>query len=132
MIRDWAMNSLYTDNGLADINSSLLEVGIQENASAVTNEHDWQNELDTELFQGYSPALLTFASVCCIIYMMVGVPGNLITIIALFRCKKVSGINYDSITRFSCTKEGNKIFAVLYALTYNALYYIISSIYSHL
>ncbi|XP_025410048.1 uncharacterized protein LOC112683301 isoform X2 [Sipha flava] len=89
MIRDWAMNSFNTDNSLSDINNSLLEVHLQKNTSAITNEHDWQNELNTELFQGYSPALLTFASVCCIIYMMVGVPGNLITIIALFRCKKV-------------------------------------------
>lgn len=93
MIRDWAMNPFYTVNGLPDINSSLLEVNLQKNASEITK--DWQNELKTELFHGYSPTLLTFASVCCIIYMMVGVPGNLITIIALFRCKKVSGFNYE-------------------------------------
>ncbi|CAD7086622.1 unnamed protein product [Hermetia illucens] len=42
-----------------------------------------------ELFHGYSPALLTFASAACICFMLVGVPGNLITIIALARCKKV-------------------------------------------
>jgi hypothetical protein len=42
-----------------------------------------------ELFQGYSSALLHFASACCIIFILVGIPGNLITIIALFRCKKV-------------------------------------------
>jgi hypothetical protein len=42
-----------------------------------------------ELFHGYSAALLHFASACCIIFILVGIPGNLITIIALFRCKKV-------------------------------------------
>jgi len=91
MIRDWAMHWFYTKNGLTDKNRSVLDVYRQENVSEVANIHDWQNELETELFQGYSPALLTFASICCVVYMMVGVPGNLITIIALFRCKKVSG-----------------------------------------
>jgi len=57
---------------------------------AAVNTHEWLNDLDVVMFQGSSPALLTFASVCCVVYMMVGVPGNLITIIALFRCKKVS------------------------------------------
>lgn len=43
-----------------------------------------------ELFQGYPSALLHFASATCIVFILVGVPGNLITIIALARCKKVS------------------------------------------
>jgi len=90
MIKDWAMHWFYTNNGLTDKNRSLLDVHHQQNVSEGANNHDWQNELETELFQGYSPALLTFASICCVVYMMVGVPGNLITIIALFRCKKVS------------------------------------------
>lgn len=42
-----------------------------------------------QLFQGYSTGLLTFASVVCYLFMLVGIPGNLITIIALARCKKV-------------------------------------------
>lgn len=105
MIRDWAMNLLFTDNyGLKDANSSLLKVvDPRGNASAVTNEVDWHEALGKDLFKGYSPALLTFASVCCVIYMMVGVPGNLITIIALFRCKKVSGIN---CLFFECKVKG--------------------------
>lgn len=44
---------------------------------------------DVQLFQGYSTTLLRFASICCVLFMFVGIPGNLITIIALFRCKKV-------------------------------------------
>jgi hypothetical protein len=46
-------------------------------------------ESGEELFRGYSASLLHFASACCVIFMLVGIPGNLITIIALFRCKKV-------------------------------------------
>lgn len=42
-----------------------------------------------ELFQGYSAALLQFATACCVVFILVGIPGNLITIVALFRCKKV-------------------------------------------
>lgn len=96
MIRDWAMHWFYTKNGLTDKNKTVLDAYHQENGSEVANIHDWQNELETELFQGYSPALLTFASICCMVYMMVGVPGNLITIIALFRCKKVSEFRVPS------------------------------------
>lgn len=47
------------------------------------------DNLDVELFKGYSTTLLRFASVCFLLFMLVGIPGNLITIIALFRCKKV-------------------------------------------
>lgn len=43
-----------------------------------------------ELFRDYPEALLRFASVCCVLFMLVGIPGNLITIVALARCKKVS------------------------------------------
>lgn len=43
-----------------------------------------------KLFQVYPKELLQFAAACCIIFMLIGIPGNLITIIALARCKKVS------------------------------------------
>lgn len=42
------------------------------------------------LFVGYPEWLLHFAAACCILFMLVGIPGNLITVIALFRTKKVS------------------------------------------
>lgn len=48
-------------------------------------EHPYEN-----LFKGISPVLLYFASVCCVLFMLLGIPGNLCTIIALARCKKVS------------------------------------------
>ncbi|CAB3379957.1 G-protein coupled receptor moody [Cloeon dipterum] len=41
------------------------------------------------LFEGYSPALLDLAVACCVLFVLLGVPGNLITIVALLRCKKV-------------------------------------------
>ena len=47
-------------------------------------EHPYEN-----LFKGISPVLLYFASVCCVLFMLLGIPGNLCTIIALARCKKV-------------------------------------------
>lgn len=49
------------------------------------SEHPYEN-----LFKGISPVLLYFASVCCVLFMLLGIPGNLCTIIALARCKKVS------------------------------------------
>ncbi|XP_053950123.1 G-protein coupled receptor moody [Anastrepha ludens] len=41
-----------------------------------------------ELFEGYSDELLMFASVACIIFMIVGIPGNMINIMALARGKQ--------------------------------------------
>lgn len=47
-----------------------------------------------QLFNGFSSVLLNFATACCILFMLIGIPGNLITIIALARCKKVSFLFY--------------------------------------
>ncbi|XP_055844572.1 G-protein coupled receptor moody [Episyrphus balteatus] len=41
-----------------------------------------------ELFYGYSEELLTFASVMCIVFILIGIPGNLITILALSKCNR--------------------------------------------
>ncbi|XP_071857894.1 G-protein coupled receptor moody isoform X1 [Bombus fervidus] len=41
------------------------------------------------LFVGYPPWLLHFAAGCCILFMVIGIPGNLFTIVALFRTKKL-------------------------------------------
>ncbi|KAK7601591.1 hypothetical protein V9T40_009032 [Parthenolecanium corni] len=43
---------------------------------------------DTLLFAGYSTTLLRLAALCCLLFMIVGILGNLITIIALLGCKK--------------------------------------------
>ncbi|XP_022122578.1 G-protein coupled receptor moody [Pieris rapae] len=41
------------------------------------------------LFKDYPEGLLRFATACCFICMIIGIPGNLITIIALSRYEKV-------------------------------------------
>lgn len=43
-----------------------------------------------DLFMDYGSLLTQLAAIFCVIFIIVGVPGNLITIIALARCKKVS------------------------------------------
>ncbi|KAK7070290.1 hypothetical protein SK128_019977, partial [Halocaridina rubra] len=40
------------------------------------------------LFANYPPLLLDFAVGCCVLFMILGVPGNLITITALIKGKK--------------------------------------------
>ena len=45
-----------------------------------------------ELFADYPPALLQFAAACCIIYIVIGIPGNAITIVALCRYRKVRSV----------------------------------------
>lgn len=61
-------------------------------AEGQDDEEILEDGLETELFHGYPAPLLTIATAFCLLFMMVGIPGNLITIIALFRCKKVSGV----------------------------------------
>lgn len=43
-----------------------------------------------KLFDGYDQPLLRFAYISCMVFMLIGIPGNLITIVALARCRKVS------------------------------------------
>ncbi|CAL8143779.1 unnamed protein product [Orchesella dallaii] len=53
-----------------------------------TNELNSTSTTD-DLFRDYDIALTRSAAVFCVIFIVLGVPGNLITIIALARCKKV-------------------------------------------
>ncbi|XP_023945657.2 G-protein coupled receptor moody isoform X2 [Bicyclus anynana] len=56
-----------------------------------------------KLFNGYSEGLLTFASVCCVISMIIGIPGNLITVVALAKYKKVHNATATFIMNMSFT-----------------------------
>lgn len=60
------------------------------------DEYTDEKLAEVELFKDYPEGLLRFASVCCVLFMLVGIPGNLITIIALARCKKVNQIHFSS------------------------------------
>ncbi|KOB52852.1 Gustatory receptor trehalose 1, partial [Operophtera brumata] len=40
------------------------------------------------LFLDYPDTLLKFAAACCIIFMIIGIPGNIITILALLKYRK--------------------------------------------
>ncbi|XP_023315239.1 uncharacterized protein LOC106654093 isoform X2 [Trichogramma pretiosum] len=42
----------------------------------------------SNLLKDYPPWLLTFAAACCVLFMLIGIPGNLLTLFALFRTKK--------------------------------------------
>lgn len=41
-----------------------------------------------QLYKDYPDSLLQFGYVCCLIFCLVGIPGNLVTIIALSMCEK--------------------------------------------
>jgi hypothetical protein len=47
-----------------------------------------------ELFGQYPQELLDFAVAACIAFIMIGVPGNFITILALLRYSKVSSLHF--------------------------------------
>ncbi|KAI5646175.1 7 transmembrane receptor (rhodopsin family) domain-containing protein [Phthorimaea operculella] len=70
----------------------MAEVSIVQNVTRSNGIHDLATDeglAAMELFTDYPPALLDFAAVSCIIFMIIGIPGNLITIISLTRYKKV-------------------------------------------
>ncbi|KAM7348465.1 G-protein coupled receptor moody isoform 2-T10 [Cochliomyia hominivorax] len=46
------------------------------------------NKIHNELFEGYSDQLLNFAAIACIAFVVIGVPGNILTIVALSRGKQ--------------------------------------------
>lgn len=57
------------------------------------------------LFVGYPRWLLHFAAVCCVIFMLIGIPGNFITVLALFRTKKVIDISHRLFARNELLKK---------------------------
>lgn len=59
--------------------------------------------LENELFQGYSDELLTFAWIACIVFIIVGVPGNLLTIVALSRGRQTRNSTAIFIINLSCS-----------------------------
>ncbi|KAF0307058.1 hypothetical protein FJT64_021545 [Amphibalanus amphitrite] len=68
---------------------------------------------EVELFADYPPELLHFAAACCILYIIVGIPGNAITIVALCRYKK------SSVT--AVTGDGSRVPIELSWLGYGTL-----------
>lgn len=65
-------------------------------------EHLEEQE-ENQLFEGYSDELLTFAWIACIVFIIVGVPGNLLTIIALSRGKQTRNSTAIFIINLSCS-----------------------------
>ncbi|XP_076634369.1 G-protein coupled receptor moody [Colletes latitarsis] len=61
----------------------------EQNGRAEALEEVLQDPGSAVLFVGYPRWLLHFAAICCILFMFVGIPGNLFTIIALYRTKKL-------------------------------------------
>lgn len=55
------------------------------------------------LFEGYSDELLTIAWMACIVFIIVGVPGNLLTIIALSRGRQTRNSTAIFIINLSCS-----------------------------
>lgn len=73
--------------GAVSHNMENLSDGCRQNCTARNTDDSPEDIL---LFPGYSMALLQFAAACCLLFMIVGILGNLITIVALLGCKKVS------------------------------------------
>lgn len=47
------------------------------------------NTTSTAVFHDYPTALLHFGATCCIVFAIIGIPGNIISVIALVRCPRL-------------------------------------------
>lgn len=83
------LTGFLTNAGILSNTDSVVTSNDNDTFNVSTTNDTVTTDASEELFHGYSASLLHFASACCIIFILVGIPGNLITIIALFRCKKV-------------------------------------------
>ncbi|XP_068629033.1 G-protein coupled receptor moody-like [Battus philenor] len=82
--------------------STYVEI-LHRNISVLNYNGSDQELGKLKLFHNYPDGLLTFATVCCILFMCIGIPGNLITIIALARYEKVRNATAISIMNLSCS-----------------------------
>lgn len=65
-------------------------IGINGSGVLGLDEYSSDAELASKvLFKDYPDSLRVFGSVCCVLFMVIGIPGNFITILALARYKKV-------------------------------------------
>jgi len=71
---------------------------IQDNE---TNESTYGFTIRDDLFPDYPSELTQLTAVVCVLFFLLGIPGNLITIVALARCKKVRSIYPDSCIIFT-------------------------------
>lgn len=73
------------------LNPIIRKVFIGQRSFALKDSRPEMNSTTAlpTFFQGYSEDLLQFASMSCLVFMCIGVPGNLLTIMALLRCKQV-------------------------------------------
>jgi hypothetical protein len=83
------LTGFLTNAGILSNSDPVVTYDDNETDGVSTTNDTVAMNIGEELFHGYSASLLHFASACCVIFILVGIPGNLITIIALFRCKKV-------------------------------------------
>ncbi|XP_021950265.1 G-protein coupled receptor moody [Folsomia candida] len=83
-------DSNYSDQPLEPViglSLSLFAGTILDNG---TNESTFGVSVnDDDLFPEYPVELTTMTAIICVLFLLLGIPGNLITIIALARCKKV-------------------------------------------
>ncbi|KAJ8719722.1 hypothetical protein PYW08_011897 [Mythimna loreyi] len=56
-----------------------------------------------KLFDGYDQSLLRFAYISCMLFMLIGIPGNIITIVALSKCRKVRNATAMFIINLACS-----------------------------
>ncbi|KAI5646174.1 7 transmembrane receptor (rhodopsin family) domain-containing protein [Phthorimaea operculella] len=88
---------------LPSIPKSTFASEVDGNASGYESYGSDAELAAVQLFKDYPDALLAFASACCVLFMLVGIPGNLITIVALARCKKVRNATAVFIMNLSCS-----------------------------
>lgn len=74
---------------------------VPETTSPISGDPSEEDLSNIPLFVGYSDGLLNFAAICCVIFVVIGVPGNIVTIVALLRSRKVRNATAAFIVNLS-------------------------------
>ena len=86
------LNSTAEDQESSFHNNLMLLTNESESSNGGSESFYVNHHLNStdDLFPDLPTQLTQFATGCCLLFILVGIPGNLLTIIALARCKKVS------------------------------------------
>jgi len=84
----------YSDKAMETLIGLSVEDSLQILQDNETNESTFGFTVKDDLFPDYPLELTQLTAIVCVVFFLLGIPGNLITIIALARCKKVRFITY--------------------------------------
>lgn len=96
------MEVLWMNANWTSMTSSSLAVSDRTSDRNASTWSEADDHFQQPLFSQYPDELLHFAVGACVLFTLLGVPGNFITIVALLRYTKVSQIPARNFNSYCC------------------------------